>query len=160
MRIAGSTVYIIDADDGSGWTKVQNNDGTKGLVPVTYIELTDGRTPAPVPAPAVPSVTNSGSGEFGKLCFVRLMKERANTCCFAVKGLYVYQANGPDEIDVTPGAMIELSSGPGAGKDYAEGWWEGGSKQFLFSTVSMMCLAGYDMNGKKGIFPANYVEPA
>jgi hypothetical protein len=42
-----------------------------------------------------------------------------------VRGLYNYQSQGSDELDVSEGARIELTSGPSGGRNYAEGWWEG-----------------------------------
>lgn len=42
-----------------------------------------------------------------------------------VRGLYAYQARGPDEINIEEGGMYELSSGPEGGQYYADGWWEG-----------------------------------
>ena len=42
-----------------------------------------------------------------------------------VRGLYDYHSQGPDELDVSEGARIELTSGPSGGQNYAEGWWEG-----------------------------------
>lgn len=42
-----------------------------------------------------------------------------------VRGLYDYHSQGPDELDVSEGARIELTSGTSGGQDYAEGWWEG-----------------------------------
>jgi hypothetical protein len=61
----------------------------------------------------------------------------------AVRGLYEYAAQGPDEMAVAVGQLIELSDGPNGGQNYASGWWEGVSS-----------------SGKKGIFPSNYVELA
>ena len=42
-----------------------------------------------------------------------------------VRGLYDYNSQGPDELDVLEGARIELTSGPLGGQNYADGWWEG-----------------------------------
>ena len=42
-----------------------------------------------------------------------------------VRGLYDYHSQGPDELDVSEGARIELTSGPSGGRNYADGWWEG-----------------------------------
>jgi len=60
-----------------------------------------------------------------------------------VRALYDYRAQGPDELTINEGDFVELSSGANGGQNYADGWWEG------FST-----------DGKKGIFPSNYVELA
>jgi hypothetical protein len=110
----GSNVHIIEEDDGSGWVKVVDAKGGKGLVPATYIEISHSH-----PA-ATPLKTRSfGSGRY-------------------VKGLYAYQAQGDDELSVEVGGLIELSD---IGQSYGDGWWE-----------------GFDKNGKKGIFPDNYVQ--
>lgn len=42
-----------------------------------------------------------------------------------VRGLYDYHSQGPDELDVSEGARIELTSGPSGGRNYGDGWWEG-----------------------------------
>ncbi|TFY80912.1 hypothetical protein EWM64_g3101 [Hericium alpestre] len=112
----GTVVHVIEEDDGSGWVKVSDNSGGKGLVPASYVQVTDASAPpsrAPVPM------------------LQQALTER-------VRGLYDYQAQGPDELDVREGDIIELTDG---GRNYAEGWWE-----------------GIDPRGKRGIFPSNYVE--
>ena len=58
-----------------------------------------------------------------------------------VRGLYTYQARGPDELSVSEGEMLELSSGPSGGKKYSDEWWEG--ECLDFSTM----------------FPLNYFHP-
>jgi SH3 domain len=42
-----------------------------------------------------------------------------------VRGLYDYPAQGPDELGIGEGEMIELSGGPNGGQNYGDGWWEG-----------------------------------
>lgn len=42
-----------------------------------------------------------------------------------VRGLYDYHSQGPDELNVSEGARIELTSGPSGGQNYGDGWWEG-----------------------------------
>jgi len=34
----GETVKVLEEDDGSGWVKVANKSGGKGLVPASYVE--------------------------------------------------------------------------------------------------------------------------
>ncbi|KAF9523898.1 hypothetical protein CPB83DRAFT_647994 [Crepidotus variabilis] len=55
-----------------------------------------------------------------------------------VRVLYPYNAQGSDELDLRQDEILELSPG---GKDYGNGWWE-----------------GFDVRGRRGIFPSNYVE--
>ena len=43
----------------------------------------------------------------------------------AVCGIYAYESQGPDELDVAEGQLIQLTDGPSGGRNYAEGWWEG-----------------------------------
>lgn len=82
--------------------------------------------------------------------------------CFVVRGLYTYQARGPDEVSISEGDMLELSSGSSGGKNYSEEWWEGecldGTKTMTSQNYELRCSTGYDTNGKKGIFPSNYVR--
>ncbi|KAI0693453.1 hypothetical protein C8T65DRAFT_668088 [Cerioporus squamosus] len=117
---AESIVHVLEEDDGSGWVKVADGSGAKGLVPASYVELFDG---AQTPRSNTPSLS--------------LQQTSQNY----VRGVYAYKAEGPDEIDVQEGGLIQLTDGPSGGKNYADGWWE-----------------GIDASGKKGIFPSNYVE--
>ncbi|KAL5482501.1 BZZ1 [Sanghuangporus weigelae] len=115
----GMTVQVVEDDDGSGWVKVADTKGGKGLVPASYIEVIEGNV-VPPPVPVTTKPKQQASGKY-------------------VRGLYTYEATGPDEINIEEGGMYELSSGAGGGQNYADGWWE-----------------GYDSTGKKGIFPSNY----
>jgi len=111
----GASVRVIEEDDGSGWVKVLDEDGGRGLVPASYVESVD--VAPQTPAASIASPVSSHAGQF-------------------VRGLYDYHSQGPDELDVSEGARIELTSGPSGGQNYAEGWWE-----------------GIDALGRKGIFP-------
>ncbi|KAH9890020.1 hypothetical protein C8Q73DRAFT_706343 [Cubamyces lactineus] len=103
---AESIVHVLEEDDGSGWVKVADESGAKGLVPASYIEVVDG-TPAPNSSnSSLSSGTHQTSGEY-------------------VRGLYTYKAQGPDEIDVEEGKLIRLTEGLNGGRNYADGWWEG-----------------------------------
>ncbi|TFK86863.1 hypothetical protein K466DRAFT_663436 [Polyporus arcularius HHB13444] len=119
---AESIVHVLEEDDGSGWVKVADDTGGKGLVPASYVELLDG---AQTPRSNTPSLVHQQTSQN------------------YVRGVYAYKAQGPDEIDVVEGGLIQLTEGPNGGKNYADGWWE-----------------GIDASGKKGIFPSNYVEDA
>jgi formin-binding protein 1 len=74
--------------------------------------------------------------------------------------LYDYQSQGPDELDVSEGARIELTSGPSGGRNYAEGWWEGELQRVPIPSYSILIsiFSGIDALGRKGIFPSNYVS--
>ncbi|KAH9948829.1 hypothetical protein B0H21DRAFT_731329 [Amylocystis lapponica] len=119
----GTSVEVLEEDDGSGWVKVADNTGGKGLVPSSYIQFTDALV-APDQEPPTASEP-SGAGRAGE----------------HVRGIYQYQAQGPDEISLQEGELITLTDGLTGGRNYADGWWE-----------------GIDASGKKGIFPSNYVE--
>ncbi|KZT64927.1 hypothetical protein DAEQUDRAFT_732022 [Daedalea quercina L-15889] len=122
---AGSSVQILEEDDGSGWVKVADEFGGKGLIPAAYVQVMEAASSAPGPPPVpVASTRPRGGGQF-------------------VRGVYAYQAQGPDELSVQDGGLIELTGGPNGGMNYADGWWE-----------------GVDSTGRKGIFPSNYVELA
>ncbi|EIW81337.1 hypothetical protein CONPUDRAFT_82321 [Coniophora puteana RWD-64-598 SS2] len=107
----GAIVHVLEEDDGSGWVKVADQTGGKGLVPASYLESLDEQ---PGGAPA------------SRARYVRV--------------LYDWVPQGPDEISVKEGEVIELSDDPANGTD--AGWWE-----------------GFSAAGQKGIFPSNYVRP-
>jgi len=117
----GALVHVLEEDDGSGWVKVSDSHGGKGLVPASYIEPADvGDATGTAPAPKSQRPQQK-----------------------YVRGVYSYQAQGSDELDLSEGEMIELTEGPTGGANFADGWWE-----------------GINTKGKKGIFPSNYVEDA
>ncbi|KAF9778598.1 hypothetical protein BJ322DRAFT_1091523 [Thelephora terrestris] len=95
----GETVKVLEEDDGSGWIKVANGSGGKGLVPASYVEAVGAEE-------KVPNVNPKASAQY-------------------VRGMYDYQATGDDEIDIKEGSMIQLTPGPRGGKNYGDGWWEG-----------------------------------
>ena len=64
----GAVVDVLEDDDGSGWVKVADGSGGKGLIPASYIEAFDhdagataSRSSTPTGAP-----TPQGSGQYGK----------------------------------------------------------------------------------------------
>ncbi|TFK23395.1 hypothetical protein FA15DRAFT_670509 [Coprinopsis marcescibilis] len=115
----GEILHMVEPDDGSGWVKVSNSKGRSGLVPATYIEEAESNSVSPGP-----SISSFGSGQ-------------------RVRAVYEYKSQGPDELSLYEGEVLELSSGSTGGRNYAEGWWE-----------------GFNSQGRKGIFPSNYVESA
>ncbi|KAG2343213.1 hypothetical protein BDR05DRAFT_982903 [Suillus weaverae] len=116
----GAVVRVLEEDDGSGWVKVADSDGEKGLVPATYLE---DASEWPLEK-SEPSQQNSqqASGIY-------------------VRALYDYRAQEPEELTINEGDFVELSSGTNGGQNYADGWWE-----------------GFSRDGKKGIFPSNYIK--
>ncbi|CAE6452727.1 unnamed protein product [Rhizoctonia solani] len=97
----GTTVQVVEPDDGSGWVKVSNEQGVEGLVPATYIEII---SPALNKRRAPPPPTRSAHA--AKL----------------VKALYSYEAQGDDELSLKEGMTYELTPN---GESAGDGWWEG-----------------------------------
>jgi hypothetical protein len=130
----GTSVTVLEDDDGSGWIKVDDGSGGKGLVPASYVNLSE-EAPAP---PSAKAKSSNGSGQFGML---QRAVPLALLTRVSVRGLYDYTAQGPDEMTIKVGQSIELSSGSSGGQNYASGWWE-----------------GINPSGQKKIFPSNYVS--
>ena len=59
--LEGAIVRVAEEDDGSGWVKVVDEDGGRGLVPASYIESADGSR-----APESGAGHPLGSGQFGE----------------------------------------------------------------------------------------------
>ena len=60
----GETVKVLEEDDGSGWVKVANNSGGKGLVPASYVEVVG-------PEKKRSSVTPRTSVQYGTSIYLR-----------------------------------------------------------------------------------------
>ena len=60
--IEGVTVHVVEEDDGSGWVKVIDDRGGKGLVPASYLEVAGVKSLGPSGSSGEPQ----GSGHFGK----------------------------------------------------------------------------------------------
>ena len=126
---------MLEEDDGSGWVKVADAVGGRGLVPASYVELLDA-SEVPVQRSATPTPGNPQStGNYGmSLLDVRRRALRREGSLprllslprgVTVRGIYAYTAQGPDELDVEEGKLIQLTDGPSGGRNYADGWWEG-----------------------------------
>jgi hypothetical protein len=62
-RPEGTSVHVLEPDDGSGWVKVADPDGRDGLVPASYLEYDDATSEKPTsPNPH----SHQGSGKYGK----------------------------------------------------------------------------------------------
>lgn len=78
-----------------------------------------------------------------------------------MRGIYQYQPQGPDELPVQEGELLELTGGPSGGQNYADGWWEGEGMTYHGGELcSWRDATGLDSAGRKGIFPSNYVRAA
>ncbi len=86
--------------------------------------MTDGDSPTTSDAPAT-SKKSFGSGIYGRLFIFLHVSLDLGLTISAVRGLYTYQARGPDELSLSEGQTLELSSGPSGGKNYSDEWWEG-----------------------------------
>ena len=151
----GETVKVLEEDDGSGWVKVANNSGGKGLVPASYVEVVG-------PGEKKSSVTPKTKAQYGvSICFrcfpfrwgpfLRLHDRLAVAadgrnlwCPLTVRGLYDYEATGGDEIGVKEGRMIQLTTGPRGGQNYGDGWWEG---QFFSCALGVFWRASLNAEG-------------
>ncbi|KAG1743309.1 uncharacterized protein EDB91DRAFT_1328561 [Suillus paluster] len=132
----GSVVRVLEEDDGSGWVKVADSSGEKGLVPATYLEHAGG-LPLETTAPSQQN-SQQASGIY-------------------VRALYDYRAQESEELTIHEGDFVELSSGASGGQNYAEGWWEGiGPYGLHFSDDQLIIILGFSRDRKKGIFPSNY----
>jgi formin-binding protein 1 len=63
LTLEGATVRVIEEDDGSGWVKVLDEGGGRGLVPASYVESADASR---APESGAGRPIGSGSGQFGK----------------------------------------------------------------------------------------------
>ena len=65
---------MLEEDDSSGWIKVIDNGGRKGLIPASYVEISDEiEVPPSVPLESRPS---QGSRTYGMVHFV---------CCHGIR---------------------------------------------------------------------------
>ena len=115
----GALIHILEEEDSSGWVKVADKHGRKGLVPGSYIEILDN-------ADADQSSSASQeSGRYGQWesfhISVRILIR------LEVRAIYDYAAQGSDELSLKRGELIELTAGPSGGQNFGEGWWEGKS---------------------------------
>lgn len=115
-------VNIIEEDDGSGWIKVVDAEGGKGLVPATYVEvIAPSSSKSTLATRASPK---QGSGKYGLFC-AHLLASPSESESPIVRGIYEYTAQGSDELGLREGEIVELTPGPSGGENYGEGWWEG-----------------------------------
>lgn len=131
--LAESIVHVLEEDDGSGWVKVADDSGAKGLVPASYLEFQDAAS-APDSRASTPGPRAAQSADDCGMysCIISFQLLTTST----VRGIYPYKAQGPDELDVEEGAMIRLTDGPTGGRNYADGWWEGTRVCWPYPTYS------------------------
>ncbi|ODV76745.1 FCH-domain-containing protein [Suhomyces tanzawaensis NRRL Y-17324] len=113
---AGDQLLVTGEDDGSGWTKVRLGDGSEGLVPSTYIEITR---------------TGSGDKKKGPSVAPKRGAKRVQY----VEALYDYQADGDDEITISAGDRIVLIQDDTDGSGWTEGELNGQRGMFPTSYV-------------------------
>lgn len=57
----------MEEDDGSGWVKVMDDSGGKGLVPASYLEAVQAvQSRASAPRGGIEGRRQQGSGKYGK----------------------------------------------------------------------------------------------
>lgn len=117
---AGETVDVVAEDDGSGWTKVSTPQGSSGLVPTSYLEIT--RNVAR---------TDTGSKKKGPSVAPKRGAKRVQY----VEALYDYQADGEDEISIRAGDRIVLVQDDTDGSGWTEGEINGTRGMFPSSYV-------------------------
>ncbi|CCH41075.1 SLIT-ROBO Rho GTPase-activating protein 1 [Wickerhamomyces ciferrii] len=103
---ANESLVIIEMDDGSGWTKIQNSIGDSGLVPTSYIQINE-----------IPQTSGSGSSGGGKKKGPEVVPKRGAKKISYVQALYDYQSQGDDELTISSGQKIEVLE-----KDDGSGW--------------------------------------
>ena len=122
----GDVITLLEEDDGTGWVKIDDGKGGKGLVPATYLQKDSGGASQvkDVKSPVSPNMSKTisqGSGKYGKSN--RCLSTPPNKLCSCqVRGLYSYSAQGDDEISIIMGGRIELTP---LGDQYGDGWSEG-----------------------------------
>lgn len=62
---------VLEEDDGSGWVKVADSDGEKGLVPATYLE--DAGTSSLEKSEPSQQISQRASGVYGMSTAYRLL---------------------------------------------------------------------------------------
>lgn len=148
-------VQVLEEDDGSGWVKVADDRGGKGLVPASYVEVVD-EEPAPPPVPTT-SRPGRGSGQYGKWTAHLSNWRRLIDLRYLVRGIYSYQAQGSDELSISEGERLELSAGPTGGQNYADGWWEGNTDFaifFLSKNIDILLSKARMLGERRAYFPA------
>lgn len=112
------SVSVLEADEGNGWTLVNVNGQTRGLVPSLYIEYT----------PATQTAGDDDQKRRGPAVAPKRGAKRVQH----VIALYDYEADGQDELTIHAGDKIVLIQ---ADTD-ASGWTEGelNGKRGLFPT--------------------------
>lgn len=99
---AGQALEVVDYDDGSGWTMVRTLDtNQQGLVPTSYIEITDKKK-----GPSVPPKRGAKRVQY-------------------VEALYDYAADGEDELAIKAGDRIVLIQDDTDGSGWTEGELDG-----------------------------------
>lgn len=99
----GENFTVIELDDGTGWTVVQNSQGQDGLVPTSYLKITQATPP--------PSHKKQGP---------KVVPRRGAKKVMKMEILYDYIAQGDDELSVSKGDQIVVLH-----EDDGSGWTEG-----------------------------------
>ena len=74
----GEAVKVLEEDDGSGWIKVANDSGGKGLVPASYVEMVG-------PEEKKSDVTPRASAQYGGSIDLRLSFPLTGSCSAPIR---------------------------------------------------------------------------
>lgn len=117
--IAGDTFNIAEPDTGNGWTLIQLQSGTTGLVPTTYVETIS------------VAVNTTGGSKKGPSVAPKRGAKRVQH----LEALYDYAADGDDEISISAGDVIVLIQDDLDGSGWTEGELNGVRGMFPTSYV-------------------------
>ncbi|GMM30644.1 Bzz1 protein [Martiniozyma asiatica (nom. inval.)] len=115
----GEVFTVIEPDDGSGWTVVQNSSGVEGLIPSAYVQLSF--------TAAVTSSKKQGP---------KVAPRRGAKKVKKMEILYDYTAQGDDEVSVQKGEVVEIV------QDDEGGWTEvevSGIRGLIPSSYGQVC---------------------
>ncbi|KAJ1966569.1 Protein BZZ1 [Dispira parvispora] len=131
---AGENLYVIQRDDGSGWTKAELN-GKQGIVPSNYIQVLAGNstsTPSAVKEGLLPTTPPPPFSASHTTAFPTA--RTSGGIGMQVKALFDFDARDMSELSFKADDIITVTN-----QRSHEGWMEG------------------SLRGKTGQFPSNYV---
>lgn len=104
---AGEKFSIVESDDGSGWTILKNSHGQEGLVPTSYIKITQAAAPP------------KQSAHVAKKQGPKVAPRKGAKRVTMMEILYDYTAQGDDELNVSKGDEVAVLA-----EDDGSGWTE------------------------------------
>ncbi|KAI9500892.1 hypothetical protein BX070DRAFT_229041 [Coemansia spiralis] len=108
---AGNKVRVVEADDdGSGWTEVALDNGQQGMVPTSYVDMSEYHKPAQKEAAVATAATAA----------LLPVSRKADATEDYVIALYDFSGRDSDELSFRAGDRIRVVS-----RDIGEGWLQG-----------------------------------